>query len=67
MCIVTVIRRVVKVTPFSFFFIGKKASYWKKVFARLTSVLFLCLIQNIKAGFHESCLENNYSGTLPIV
>lgn len=50
------------ITLFSFFFIGKRSPFWKKLLACLVSVLFLFIIQNIKSGFRKVAWKSNFSG-----
>jgi hypothetical protein len=51
------------ITLFSFFFIGKKQKFWKKMVVCLVSIFFLFLIQNIKSAYRHLTWKNNFAGS----
>lgn len=50
------------ITLFSFLFIGKKFSLGKKLAVCLVSIVFLFLIQNIKAGYRHVTWRGTFTG-----
>jgi hypothetical protein len=50
------------ITLFSFFFLGRRSPFWKKVMACLAGTFLLFLVQNIKVGYRQVAWKSNYAG-----
>jgi len=50
------------ITLFSFFFVGRTYSFWRKLMVCLICIFFLFVIQNIKGAFRDVAWKKNYTG-----
>lgn len=50
-------------TMFSFFFLGKRIAFWKKLAVFLMAGLFLILVQSVKSTYRTYTWVNNYQGS----
>ena len=55
------------ITLFSFFFVGKKQKFWKKLLACFVSFFILFLIQNIKSGYRHIAWKKGYAGNSTVL
>jgi oligosaccharide repeat unit polymerase len=51
------------ITLFSFFFVGKRQAFWKKVVVCMVGGFLLFLLQTIKMGFRQATWNENYAGS----
>lgn len=51
------------ITIFSFFFIGRKQKFWKKILISLICVFVLLVIQAVKSGFRDATWKSDYEGS----
>jgi len=51
------------ITLFSFFFVGKKISFWKKLTVFAASVIFLFTIQSVKLSYRKYTWRQDYEGS----
>jgi len=50
------------ITLFSFFFLGSKTSFLKKILVFVSAVVFLIVLQNVKASYRKYVWKSNYTG-----
>ncbi len=55
------------ITIFSFFFLGRTTSFFKKLLVFATTIAFFIVLQNVKGGYRKAVWKSNYSGNTALL